>query len=263
MLLLADSLYGCGAFLQPLYHHCQQVGAAFVIRKLPNQTTTTLCKLDDGSRLVEVRIRSRTRPEEIVEVIVVREVTYTVTSSDESGKLIQSTCTLWTNLLDPELYPALELATLITHRWEHEIYYREAKSMLRHEYLESQLPETAAVEIMALLWASSLLAEARAETARAGTVSTEIVRISFSKTPQCVEKLLWLLSVGRGILSDQQIEKIIANEFKELRERTLRPRRARRCPRKVRRKQTHWPKLSKRSESKSSPTVTLGEHAKE
>ena len=263
MLLLADSLYGCGAFLQPLHHHCRRVGAAFVIRVLPAQTTTTLRELGDGSRLVEVGIRSRKRPEDIVEVIVVREVTYTVASTDENGNPTQSTCRLWTNLLDPKHYPALELATLITHRWEHEIYYGEAKSMLRHEYLESQLPETAAVEIMALLWASSLLAEARAEVALTGSEPTETVRVSFSKTRQSVEKLLWLICAGRGILTDTQTEEIIAKEFNELRERTLKPRRSRRCPRKVRRKQTHWPKLIKRSESKSRPTITLAEQAKE
>lgn len=157
----------------------------------------------------------------------------------------------------------MELATLITHRWEHEIYYGEAKSMLRHEYLESQLPETAAVEIMALLWASSLLAEARAEVALTGSEPAATVRVSFSKTRQSVEKLLWLVCAGRGILTDTQTEEIIAKEFNELRERTLKPRRSRRCPRKVRRKQTHWPKLIKRSESKSRPTITLGEQAKE
>lgn len=263
MLLLADSLYGCGAFLQPLFHHCQRVGAAFVIRVLPSQTTTTVRELGDGSRLVHVEIRSRKRAADIVETLLVRELTYTIVSTDENGNRVTNICRLWTNLLDPALYPAQELAELLTQRWEHEIFYGEAKGMLRHEYLESQLPETAAVEIMALLWASSLLAEVRADSTHAGSEPTDVVSISFSKTHETVNHLLWLLREGRDILSETQAKEIITKAFIRLREQALKPRRARRCPRKVRRKQTHWPKLTKRSESTSKPIVMLGNHSKE
>ena len=56
-------------------------------------------------------------------------------------------------------YPTRELIDLYHKRWEHEIYDRELKQTLKkHKYLDSQLMETARVEVFAMVWASALVA---------------------------------------------------------------------------------------------------------
>ncbi len=258
MLVFADQLYGCGAFLRPLHHHCREFGAAFAIKVLPEQRSRHVKTLADSSRLVEVDVRSRKRAADIVETITVREITYTVESTGEDGQRLQKPYRIWTNLLDADEYPAQELAAQTGRRWEHELYYKELKSLMRHEYLESQLLETAVVEIMSMLWVSALTARLRRECARESSCEAVVTaRISYSKTHNALEKLLWLLQTGADILTRDQKEAVVERTLARLRQRALPPRRNRTCPRKVRRKQKHWPKLRERTDWPSNVEIKV------
>lgn len=250
MLVFGDQLYGCGAFVQVLYHHCREVGAAFAVKVLPEQGSRHVETLPDSSRLVEVDVRSQKRPADIAETILLREITYTVETTDENGRRGQTTYRLWTNLPDTDEYPARELAGQTGSRWEHELYYKELKSLMPHEYLDSQMLETAVVEIMSMLWVSALSARVRRKCARESSSSEAVppVRISYSKTREALEKLLWLLHNGADVLTRDQKEAFVGRTLARLRQRTVPPRRNRACPRKVRRKQKHWPKIRDRAD---------------
>lgn len=258
MFLLGDQLYGCGAFLQPLHLHCREVGAAFVLKMLPNQTSRIVEILSDGSAIVEVDIPGRKRPADIVETIRVRQITHTVSTVDEEGRPLEKQYRLWTNLLDVQKYPARDVAEMAGFRWEHEIYYKEAKSLMPHEYLESQLLETAVIEIMSLLWVTALLAQTRNETAcRLSEEAGGTIGISFFKTHQAVENLFWLLQAGRDILDPNQMRAMVEKVFDGLKARPLPPPRNRKCPSKIRRQQRHWPKLRKRVEWSADTTISI------
>lgn len=255
MLVLADKLYGRAVFVHALLRRCREVGSAFLIKIPSGQTSKLVETLSDGSRLVEVKLRSQKRPADIVGTFIVREICYTVCTTDAEGRPVGHDCRIWTNLLDPALYPADSLAGLMSRRWEHEIYYKETKALCPNEYLDSQLPETAAVEIMSLIWASALLARARHEAA----AKEEETVISFSKTQATMHKLLWLVNLGRssGILTEDQIERLAREAFMKLRQCVRPARRDRCCPRKVRRKQKQWPRLRRRTESASTTTIKV------
>lgn len=255
MLVLGDKLYGRAAFVHALLGRCQAVKAAFMIKMPSGQTSKLLERLEDGSSLVEVKLRSKKRPATIESTFIVREIRYTISTIDEEGRPVEHECRVWTDLLDPVRYPAPELAGVMSHRWEHEVYYKEVKSLCPHHYLDSQLLETAAVEIMALIWVSALLARARSQVA-AEEERAEI-SISFSKTHDTLQKLLWLVMIGVGILTPEQIEHLAREAFTNLQQSINPPRRNRCCPRKVRRKQKQWPRLRRRCQSRPQPTILI------
>lgn len=253
-LLMGDRLYGVGWFVDQLSK--SQVGA-FVLKVKDSHTSRHIETLCDGSAIVEIDVRSRKRPADIIAKHRVREIRFRVEATDAQGNPTVSEYRLWTNLMDPSKYPARELIDLYSSRWEHEGFYGEIKLELKtKDYLPAQLLETACVEIFAMVWASSLAARQRMKVCELGK-DMEPQRVSFAKVRMEMATLLSLAIHIGTIISQEQFQQIVDESHKRLLRRLTPARRDRVCPRKVRKPQKHWPKVRTRTEAKLNLKITL------
>jgi hypothetical protein len=237
-LLLADRLHDCAAFATQVLAACQRVGSHFLIRARSNIKVRTLQRLKDGSRLVEVPVRAK-GSRTILEHLTLREIRVKVRRAGHRTQELR----LWTTLLDPVAAPALELVALYAQRWEHELYYREVKRVLRKdELLNSHTVETAAQEIAALVLASALIAR---ERMRAAAGEGPVLRISFAKTLELLRPLWLVFALGDDLLTEDQKRQLTERFYEQARRCATPPKRARSCPRAVRQPVSKWPRLVK------------------
>jgi hypothetical protein len=236
-LLLGDRLYGVAAFVAPAREACARVGSHFLLRAGRATKPRVVRRLADGSRLIQIALRARQRPGQILEWLEVREIRVRVGRRGHRAHEVR----LWTSLLDPRTAPARELAQVYTQRWEHELYFREIKRQLRKtDLLQSHTVETAAQEIAAIILASAILA---AERQRAATGTIPALRVSFPKLLEVVHAVWWWTELGDGILTTQQLDRITQRGYARMRQCLTPPRRARSCPRAVRQPTRAWPRL--------------------
>lgn len=236
-LLLGDRLYGVAAFVAPLQARCATTGSHFLLRAGRKTRPQHRQRLADGSRLIAIAVRSRTRPATLVEWITVREIRVQVA---RAGAAAHELC-LWTSLLDPAAAPALALAALYARRWEQELYFRTLKRVVRRtDLLRSHTLETAAQEIAAILLASAALATARQ---RGAIPDVAAARISLQKVLEFCVKPMWLaVELTRGVVSEAQLQAILARGYAQIADYISPPRRARSVPRQVRQPQRPWPR---------------------
>lgn len=239
-LLLADRLYGCAAALARVQARCTAVGSHYLIRVRRNLKARVLERLADGSTLLEVAVCDPQNPRRTVGRLLVREVRIRVRRVGRGAQELR----LWTSLLDPKKAPALELAQLYAQRWQHELYYRELKVELRGgELLQSHTPETAAQEVAALVVASALVAQARAEAANG---AVPVLQVSFVKLLTLVRTLWLTLDLGGDLLTARQQQALVARFWAQARALLTRRRRVpRSCPRAVRQPVCGWPRKTR------------------
>ena len=236
-LVLADRLYGVGAFVNELLLATQSAGSHFLVRVRGNLKVKTREVLRDGSALVQVAVRDRNQRK--MGTIVVREIQGRVRRPN--GKWV--TVRLWTSLLDASAHPAAELLALYARRWEIELFNRELKIDLRNaELLQSHTVASAAQEILALVLAMALLSQVRLAAATTGAVAP--LRISFGQTLALVRSLGWMVAVGEGIRAPDQVRALVARTLEQIAAHCLPPRRARTCARGRRRPVQSWPRLT-------------------
>ena len=125
--LLGDRLYGVATFVVHAQAACARVGSHFLLRAGRSTKPRVIQRLPDGTRLVQIALRARHRPSQILEWLEVREIRVRVGRPGHRTHELR----LWTSLRDPRTAPALELAQLYAQRWEHELYFREVKRHLR------------------------------------------------------------------------------------------------------------------------------------
>lgn len=236
--LLGDRLYGVAAFVVHAQAACARVGSHFLLRAGRSTKPQVIQRLPDGTRLVQIALRARHRPSQILEWLEVREIRVRVGRPGHRTHELR----LWTSLRDPRTAPALELAQLYAQRWEHELYFREVKRHLRKTgVLQSHTVDTGAQEIAAVVIASALLA---AERLRAAGGQIPVVRVSFTKLLELCVKPLWLwVDLGHGVLTDQQLNTIMKRGYARMRRYVTPPRRARSCRRALRQPTRPWPRL--------------------
>jgi hypothetical protein len=239
-LLLADRLYGCAAALAQVQAQCTAVGSHYLIRVRKNLKARVVQRLADGSTLLEVAVRDPKKPRQVLQWLRVREVRIRVRRAGRGAEELR----LWTSLLEAKSAPALELAQLYAQRWQHELYYREMKVELRGgELLQSHTPETAAQEVAALVIATALVAQARAEAA-GGAVP--VLQVSFVKLLSLVRTLWLTLELGGDLLSARQGKALVARFWAQARVLLTRRRRVpRSCPRVVRQPVRGWPRKTR------------------
>ena len=245
-LLLGDRLYGCAAFAAQARAACQRVGSHFLFRARMLIKPQVLRRLHDGSRLIRVPVRDPQQANRVVDWLEVREIRVRVGRAGHRARTLR----LWTSLLDPRTAPALDLAQLYAHRWEHELYFRDVKRQLRKTaVLQSHTVDTGAQEIAAVVLASAVLAAERATTAGPDLPP---LRVSFPKLLQVVQALWFTVAFGDGILTERQMQTMMKRGYAHLRQCRTPARRSRTCPRKVRQPVTRWPRLM-RTESVEGP----------
>jgi hypothetical protein len=238
-LLLADRLYGCASFVAAVLDRQRQVGGHFLVRVRDQFSARVVRRLRDGSTVVEVPLRDRKVPKNIVRRLRLRQIVVRVGRKGFRTQRLR----LWTSLLDARQAPALELAQLYAQRWEEELYFRQIKLDLRKsDLLQSQTPETAAQEVAAIIICSALVAQSRAQAA-AGQVP--VLRISFCKTVELLRPLWLILALGGDLLGPTAQAELVKRVMEYLRQTMSRPRRSRSCLRAVRQNAKPWPRITK------------------
>lgn len=216
----------------------------FLVRVRSTNKVRVLEVYSDGSALVEIRSGQ--------EKMLVREISGRVRRGSGQWSQVR----LWTSLLDAKKHPAGELLALYARRWEQEIFYRELKVDLRAANLvQSHTPLTAVQEIAALLLGYAMLVDERMKAAKVGEVG--VLRISFLKTLQAVRGLWTFLEMGEGVLTAQQVRKLVRRTLVHLAERAIPKRRARSCPRKLRQPVSSWPRLRRNTYKSGAPEYEL------
>lgn len=237
-LVLADRLYGVGAFVNELLIATQRMGSHFLVRVRGNLRVHLRQVLSDGSALVAVAVADPWNPHRKRGCIWVREIVGRVRRANGSWVSVR----LWTDLWDERRHPAHELLALYAQRWEIELGTRELKLDLRGcVLLQSHTVETAAQEILAAVLGMAVLSQARLVAAAHGEVAP--LRISFGQTLLLVRSLWWLVAVGEGILSARQVLALTKRTMEWIAAQALPKRRQRSCPRAVRQPVCGWPRL--------------------
>jgi hypothetical protein len=148
----------------------------------------TLKVLKDGSELVLLResssMRGRRRKAAGGRALpclpdtIARLACFTVLTRTRSGRTKTTQVRVLTTLLDPDLYPAAELAALYAKRWIIEIAFLHLKKTVRgaRRALRARSPELARQEAWALLLAHNLIAGLAARAAAlAGIAPGQVV----------------------------------------------------------------------------------------
>lgn len=108
-LLLADRLYGCGAFLVAAMERLQRCHGHFLVRVKESLKVLRQIKgLGDGSRLVEVKALVPGDRHRVAATLQVREIRATIKRPGFRPVRVR----LWTSLTDPRQAPAEELVRL-------------------------------------------------------------------------------------------------------------------------------------------------------
>ena len=237
VLLLGDRLYGLPAFIVHARAACQRVGSQFLFRVPRHLTAQVIRRLPDGSRRIRVAVREKGRPSHILQWLALREIRVHVGRRGFRRQELR----FWTSLLSHRTAPALELAELYATRWEQELYFRNAKRVLRHgDVLQSHTLETAAQEIAAIVLATALLAR---ECARAAAGQVPVLRLKFGVVLAVVRSLWFLLGPCEDLLTARQKHQIVKRGEALMRRCVTAKRRSRTCPRAVRQPVRKWPRL--------------------
>ena len=236
-LLLADRLYGCGAFLWAAIQVLQRREGRFLVRaKESLKVVRRGERFKDGSQLVEIKVLDPADYHRVLATLEVREVRATVHRAGYRPVPLR----LWTNLSCQEA-SAPELVRLYLERWEQELYFRELKWHLGvNDLLRSQTPETAAQEVAAMIIGSSLVAHERASL-KPGEASCH--RISFIKVWETLEPLWLTLLLGADILSEGQKQQLCERFYRFAARRVMAKKRDRSCPRALRQPIQPWPRM--------------------
>jgi hypothetical protein len=248
-LLLADRLYGCGAFLLAAWQRLEPRGGHFLVRvKQGLKAVRTIRRLADGSRIVEIQGLDPQGTGR-VERMQVREIQARIQRRGHRVVALR----LWTSLLDAAQAPARELVRLYVSRWEQELYFRELKRELGvNDLLQSQTPETAAQEVAAMIIGSSLIAEERSQLRPGEELSH---RISFLKLWETLEPLWLTLLLGADILTETQKQQLSQRFHAVASRRVMQKKRIRSCPRAMRQPIQPWPR--KRNQRSSTTPLTV------
>src|SRR5216684_869956 len=235
-LLLADRLYGCGAFLVAAMERLKPKKGHFLVRvKESLQVVRRGKRLKDGSRWVEIKALDPTDPHRVGATLRVREIYATIQRRGHRPARVR----LWTSLSCSDA-SAQELVRLYMTRWEQELYFRELKWHLGvNDLLRSQTPETAAQEVAAMIIGSSLIAHERAKLKPGEELQH---RVSFIKTWETLEPLWLTLLLGADILSEDQKQELAQRFYAMAARRVMPKKRSRSCPRAMRQPVQPWPR---------------------
>ena len=250
-LLLADRLYGCGAFIAAAIDGLQERGGYFLFRvKESLQVRRRLKRCPDGSQMVEIHALDPKNHHRVVRTMVVREIRATLQRPGFRPVKLR----LWTSLTCAQGHAA-ELVALYAQRWEQELYFRELKHQLgANDLLRSQTPETAAQEVVAMIIGSSLVAAERAKL-QPGEALPQ--RVSFLKTWELLEPLWLMLLLGADILSAEQKQALCERVYEYAATAVMAKKRTRSCPRVLRQPVQPWPRKRDQKSHEGEIEITI------
>lgn len=148
--------------------------------------------------------------------------------------------TLVTTLLDPQIYPAQELATLYGRRWRLELCLRDVKTTMGMELLRCQSPQMARKEVLGYLIAHNLVRCVMAEAARVHDAALD--RLSFKGTLDAMRQYSAAIARARSRKLRRQLwQDLLVNLVRD--EVPCRPNR--REPRALKRRPKQYPLLTR------------------
>lgn len=116
--------------------------------------------------------------DEAPETLIVRIIRYTIRISGFRSKKV----TLVTTLLDPEQYPAAELAKLYGRRWSVEVDIRDMKTTMDMQFIDAKTPEMIRKEIWMYTLAYNVIRQVMQDAAVAYELPME--QVSFKGSQQ-------------------------------------------------------------------------------
>ena len=246
MLVLADR----GFTAHPLFAAAAATGAALLWRAKTNAVLPVLERFADGSFRSELVATGDKRARE--QVLAVRVVEYAIDDDGRPGAK-NITYRLLTNLLDPALAPADELAALYAQRWEIESIFDELKTHQRgpRVVLRSRTPEGVYQEAWGYLcvhYALRVLIHAAADHS-----DLDPDRISFTKTLHAARR-----SVRTGLAGTVNLATALRRAITEILHPLLPRRRLRANARVVRRKMSNYNVKRTAHRGWPTPTLTIG-----
>lgn len=206
MLLLWDSGFHSSALIFLARACCAHV----LGRLKSNVLTKPVKRLPDGSYLTYIY---EDQDHQRGERMLVRVISYTFTDERVPGAK-QTIHRLVTTLLDPELYPAKELAVLFHERWHVEVVFDEIKTHLRlsARTLRSLTPEGVLQELYGLLLAHVAVRTLMLQAATEADVAP--TQLSFTGTVRILDESLPSLTLAspthRATLSGHLLKEIAA-----------------------------------------------------
>ena len=148
--------------------------------------------------------------------------------------------TLVTTLLDPQLYPAAQLAALYGRRWRLELWLRDLKTTMGMELLRCQSPAMARKEVLAYLIAHNLVRCVMAEAALIHNITLD--RLSFKGTLDALRQYSAAIARARSRQLRRQLwQDLLLNLVRD--QVPWRPHR--RQPRAVKRRPKQYPLLTR------------------
>lgn len=249
-LVIGDRLFGTPRTLWEAVQAWAEREVAYLVRVRKNIKVKIVERLADGSAIVEVPVHAKTNSRKVEATLRLREIR--AEGVGAGGQCFS--LRLWTNLLDPREYPALELATQYAGRWEQELYYRELKLDVRSSsLLTSHTVETALQELAALVLAMAVVAHVRVATA--DELAVPPLRVSFLKILTLTQQLWRSFAWGQRGRTPAQARAIYRDYVADVRLLAILPeRRKRSCPRVVRQPVSSWPrKLDRKKGRAASP----------
>jgi hypothetical protein len=227
-----------------------------LVRIKSNMILKPIETLSDGSFLAKIYPSSYSRDKDR-DGIVVRVIKYTLDDPLRPGH--GETHRLLTNLLDPEKFPALELACLYHERWEEELVFDEQKTHQdprrpeKPAHFRSQTPEGVEQEIYALSLGHFIVRALMLEAAKAEKLDVD--RLSFrgclqilqARLPECIAS------------TPAEIERWYSWLLLEMSQERIEPRRDRSNPRVVKRKMSKFTKKRPQHRGQPPPTKPFAE----
>ncbi len=148
--------------------------------------------------------------------------------------------TLITTLLDPELFPAGELAQLYARRWRIELWFRDLKTSMGMEVLRCHSPKMVHKELEMFLIAYNFIRCLLAEAA--GRHAVPVDRLSFKGTVDAVRQFAVVIAQARSCKKQNQL---MARLLEIIAQDQVPERPGRREPRAVKRRPKPYQKLNR------------------
>lgn len=227
-----------------------------LVRVKSNMILKPIEQLADGSYLAKV-YRSAYDRDKDRNGIVVRVIKYVLDDTQRTGH--QEVHRLLTNLLDADLYPALELIPLYHERWEEETVFDEQKTHQdprraeKAAHLRSETPEGVAQELYALSLGHFSVRAMMLDAAN--NVGLDVDRLSFKGCFQILQCRLPECDASSG----ESIDAWYRGLLHEMLEEQIGPRRNRINPRVIKRKMSKWKKAQPHHRKQPPLTKTFEE----
>lgn len=230
---------------------CKRKGANFLLRFSSTWKPKLEQRLGPGDYLMRFKpcsvARSQLPIEDRKNEYLLRVLEFQV----GQGQLVR----LVTDLVDPEQYPALELAQLYHLRWECEITYKELKSQLvavtgskQQTHFRSKTPIGVLQEAWGMVLAHLLVRDLMVEGA-AATAEVLPLELSMTDSLEVITASLTRFQAAADAESRQKVRTDLTRQLGKCR--IDRPRKKQQYPRVVKRKMSNFP--VKRPTDRSSP----------